>query len=93
MAFPMDNRPSSVVALSLLYVGLCRILGLVVSCRRTESDWDIEIMVLRRQVCPRARSVRALGPHLRPRARTRGSVPPAGRVDVPVLCEFEDAAA
>ena len=35
---------------SLLYLGLCRILGLVVSSRWTESDKDIEIMVLRHQV-------------------------------------------
>ena len=38
------------MAFSLLYIGLCRILGLVVSSRRTESDKDIEIMVLRHQV-------------------------------------------
>jgi putative transposase len=38
------------VAFSLPYTGLCRILGLVVSSRRTESDKDIEIMVLRHQV-------------------------------------------
>ena len=35
---------------SLLYLGCCRIFGLVVSCRRTESEKDIEIMVLRHQV-------------------------------------------
>jgi hypothetical protein len=38
------------VSFSLLYFGLCRILGLVVSSRRTESDKDIEIMVLSHQV-------------------------------------------
>jgi putative transposase len=38
------------VAFSLLSIGLCRILGLVVSSRRTESDQDVEIMVLRHQV-------------------------------------------
>ena len=38
------------MAFSLLYVGLCRILGLIASFRRTESDRDIEIMVLRHQV-------------------------------------------
>jgi putative transposase len=38
------------MAFSLLYLGLCRIFGVVVSCRRTESDRDIEIMVLRHQV-------------------------------------------
>src|ERR1035441_10959724 len=43
-------RPWSAVAFSLFYVGLCRILGLVVSCRRGQSDKDIEIMVLRHQV-------------------------------------------
>lgn len=35
---------------SLLYLGLCRLLSLVVSCRRSESDKDIEIMVLRHQL-------------------------------------------
>jgi putative transposase len=38
------------VAFSLLYIGLCRILGLVVLSRRTKCDKDIEIMVLRHQV-------------------------------------------
>src|ERR1039458_8981856 len=38
------------MAFSLLYLGLCRIFGVVVSCRRTESERDIEIMVLRHQV-------------------------------------------
>jgi hypothetical protein len=35
---------------SLCYLGLCRILGLLRSCPRTETDKDIEIMVLRQQV-------------------------------------------
>ena len=35
---------------SLLYIGICRLLGLVFSCRRSESDKDIEILVLRHQV-------------------------------------------
>ena len=50
---PLDWRcasPFGHVAFSLLYVGLYRILGLVVSCRRGQSDKDIEIMVLRHQV-------------------------------------------
>jgi putative transposase len=38
------------VAFSLLYLGMCRILGLVVSGRRGESDKDVEIMVLRHQI-------------------------------------------
>jgi putative transposase len=38
------------VAFSLLYLGLCRIFGLVWSARRSESDNDVEIMVLRHQV-------------------------------------------
>ncbi len=38
------------MAFSLLYIGLCRFLGFVVSSRRTESDKDIEIMVFRHQV-------------------------------------------
>ena len=50
LALLVGTRTSLSVALSLLYIGLCRILGLVVSSRRTESDKDIEIMVLRHQV-------------------------------------------
>ena len=38
------------MAFSLLYIALCRILGLCVSSRRAESDKDIEIMVLRHQM-------------------------------------------
>jgi transposase InsO family protein len=38
------------VAFSLLYIGLCRIFGLVLSGRQSESDKNVEIMVLRRQV-------------------------------------------
>ena len=38
------------MASSLLYLGMCRIFGLVTSVRRSESDKDIEIMVLRHQV-------------------------------------------
>ena len=38
------------VAFSLVYLSLCRLLGLVRSARRSESDKDIEIMVLRHQV-------------------------------------------
>src|SRR5665213_716910 len=50
LALLVGTRTSLSVAFSLLYIGLCRILGLVVSSRRTESDKDIEIMVLRHQV-------------------------------------------
>src|ERR1022692_1260875 len=50
LALGTDGRPSSTVAFSLLYVGLCRIRGLIASFRRTESNRDIEIMVLRHQV-------------------------------------------
>ena len=38
------------MAFTLCYLGLCRILGLLRSSRRTETDKDIEIMVLRHQV-------------------------------------------
>ena len=38
------------MALSLLYLGLCRLLRLVISWRRSESDNEVEIMVLRHQV-------------------------------------------
>jgi hypothetical protein len=44
------------VTFSLLYLGLCRILGLVWSGRRNESDKDIEIMVLR-PYYPKTRSI------------------------------------
>jgi len=37
------------VAFSLLYLGLCRSFGLIASVRRSESDKDIEIMVLRHE--------------------------------------------
>ena len=52
------------MAFSLVYAGLLRVLGLVVSSRRTESDKDIEIMVLRHQV-------RILERQLHARARYR----------------------
>jgi hypothetical protein len=38
------------VAFSLLYIGMSRILGLVMSPWRMEPDKDIEIMMLRHQV-------------------------------------------
>ncbi len=38
------------MAFSLLYLGLCRVLSLVVSSRRCEADKDIELVVLRQQV-------------------------------------------
>ncbi|MGD0287630.1 MAG: helix-turn-helix domain-containing protein [Acidimicrobiales bacterium] len=38
------------MAFTLCYLGLCRILGLLRSSRQTETDKDIEIMVLRHQV-------------------------------------------
>jgi hypothetical protein len=38
------------VAFTLCYLGLCRVRGLLRSSRRTETDKDIEIMVLRHQV-------------------------------------------
>jgi putative transposase len=38
------------VAFSLVYVGLCRVLALVVSSRRCDADKDVELVVLRHQV-------------------------------------------
>ncbi len=38
------------MALSLCYVALCRLLGLVRSSRRDEFDKDIELMVLHHEV-------------------------------------------
>ena len=49
-ALHIEARALSTVAFSLLCIGLSRILGLLVSSRRKESDKDIEIMVLRHQV-------------------------------------------
>jgi len=62
------------VAFSLVYVGLCRILGLVVLSRRTESEKDIEIMVFRHQM-------RVLERQLHARVRYR----PADRAILAVL--------
>ena len=59
LALPTGARPSSSVAFSLAYIGMCRILGLVVSSRRTESDKDIEIMLLRHQVSVLERQIHA----------------------------------
>jgi hypothetical protein len=52
LALRIDARQSSAVALSVHYVGLYRMIGLVVSCRRSGSDRDIEIMVLRHPTDP-----------------------------------------
>jgi hypothetical protein len=60
MALRIDVRPSSTVAFSLAYLSLCRLLGLVWSARRSESDKDIEIMVLRHQVRILQRQLHAL---------------------------------
>jgi hypothetical protein len=49
----------SAVVLSLVYLGMCQLLGLAGSCRRSESDKDIEIMVLRHQVRVLERQLRA----------------------------------
>ncbi len=38
------------MAFSLVYLGLCRALSLVVSSRRCEADEDVELVVLRHQV-------------------------------------------
>jgi hypothetical protein len=53
------------VVFSLLYLGICRVVGFIVSSRRSESDKDIEIMVLRHQVHVldvRSRDVSGTGP-------------------------------
>jgi hypothetical protein len=47
------------VPFTLCYLGLCRILGLLRSSRRTETDKDIEVMVLRHQVRILERQVNA----------------------------------
>ena len=84
LALRVTVRSWSAVAFSLLYVGLCRILGLVVSCRRGKSDKDIELMVLRHQARvlerqlhrrvryrPADRAILAALSRLLPRARWR----------------------
>jgi hypothetical protein len=48
--FLIDVRSSSALALSLIYLGLRRVFGLVRSSRGTESDRQIEIMVLRHEL-------------------------------------------
>jgi len=72
------------VVFSLLYLAICRLLRLIVSCRRSESDNDIEIMVLRHQLRvlkrqvhgrvryrPADRAILAALSRLLPRARWR----------------------
>jgi len=66
VAVGINVGPSSTVAFSLLYIGLCRILGLIASFRRTEPDRDIEIMALRHQ-----------GPDSRTSAARAGAVLPS----------------
>jgi putative transposase len=46
------------VVFSLLYLAMCRLLGLIISSRRSESEKDAEIMVLRHQVRVLERRVR-----------------------------------
>ena len=72
------------MALSLIYLGLCRVLVLVASWRRSGFDKDVEIVVLRHQVRvlerqlhgrvryrPAARAILAALSRLLPRARWR----------------------
>ena len=76
------------MALSLLYLGLCRLLGLVISCRSSDSDKELEIVVLRHQVRvlerqlhgrvryrPVDRAILAALSRSLPRARRRSSDP------------------
>jgi hypothetical protein len=78
------HRPSSAVFFSLLYLGLCRLFGLIRSSRRSVSDKDVELMVLRHEVrilerqlhgrlrCrPADRAILAALSRLLPRARWR----------------------
>ena len=74
LALHIDARPSFALALSLVLIGLCRILGLVVTSRRSGSDRDIEIIVLRHHV-------RVLGRQLHGRVRWR----PADRANLAAL--------
>ena len=67
---PLDWHFLSTLGLSLLYIGLCRIFDLVLSGRQSESDKNVEIMVLRHQV-------RVLERQLHARVRYR----PADRAD------------
>jgi hypothetical protein len=58
-ALLVDVRPSSSVASSLLYLGFSRLLSLVCCARQSESDKEIEIMVLRHQVHVHQRQLHA----------------------------------
>ncbi|MGO8870709.1 MAG: hypothetical protein ACLQPH_04775, partial [Acidimicrobiales bacterium] len=49
------------MAFSLIYLGLCRIFGLVKSARGTEFDKDVELMVLRHEVHILERQVHGRG--------------------------------
>lgn len=55
----VDPVQSSEVTFSLFYFGFCRILGLFVSCRRTDRERGVEIMVLRHQVHVLERQIHA----------------------------------
>ncbi len=61
LAFRINGRPSSTVAFALVYLSLCRLLGLVRSAGRSESEKDIEIMVLRHQAHVLQRQLHARG--------------------------------
>ena len=50
LAVRADAGHHGPVAFSLVYLGLCRVLALVVSSRRCEADKDVELVVLRHQV-------------------------------------------
>jgi hypothetical protein len=63
------------VAFTLCYLGLCRILGLLRSSRRTETDKDIEIMVLRHQVRIHERQLNARGAPVAATALPKADVP------------------
>ena len=60
----LDQDPDvriEAVAFSLVYLGLGLLLELIVGGRRSDSEKDLEILVLRHQVHPRAAAARSAG--------------------------------
>ncbi len=62
------------MASSLVHLSVCRLLGILWSARRSESDQDIEVMVLRRQVRILQRQLHARVPY-RPSDRADAHTP------------------
>ena len=68
------------MVVSLFYLALCRLLGLVRSLRRSELDKDIELMVLRHEV-------HILGVTEHPTAAFVARVAATSLGDAPITCQ------